>query len=158
MRQRTKKIQRTVSSCKLFALTTLLCLSSSLHADNLVLHVGTLLAVPGESTKNNQSIIVKDNRIIAVEDGFVDVPADAKLIDLKDKFVLPGLMDMHVHLLLELGPQSRSQLLSDTPELSLLRGADYARKTLHAGFTTNSSNDDLVILSIALPDKTGWVQ
>ena len=136
MRQRTKKIQRTVSSCKLFALTTLLCLSSSLHADNLVLHVGTLLAVPGESTKNNQSIIVKDNRIIAVEDGFVDVPADAKLIDLKDKFVLPGLMDMHVHLLLELGPQSRSQLLSDTPELSLLRGADYARKTLHAGFTT----------------------
>ncbi|MDG1205872.1 MAG: amidohydrolase family protein [Pseudomonadales bacterium] len=136
MRQRTKKIQRTVSSCKLFALTTLLCLSSSLHADNLVLHVGTLLAVPGESTKDNQSIIVKDNRIIAVEDGFVDVPADAKLIDLKDKFVLPGLMDMHVHLLLELGPQSRSQLLSDTPELSLLRGADYARKTLHAGFTT----------------------
>lgn len=130
---RTKTLQQAIQTT---CLTICLLLTSALHADNLVLHVGTLLAVPGESPKQNQSVIIRDNKIVSVESGFVDVPSDARLIDLKDKFVLPGLMDMHVHLLLELGPQSQRQQLSDTPELTLLRGADYARKTLHAGFTT----------------------
>lgn len=130
-------IQRYVSHTSIaLMLGLLLGISSNLYADNLVLHVGTLLSVPGEDPKINQSIVIEDNVIVAVEDGFIDIPADAQLIDLKDKFVLPGLMDMHVHLMLELGPQSRGRQLTDSPELTLLRAADYARKTLQAGFTT----------------------
>jgi imidazolonepropionase-like amidohydrolase len=98
-----------------------------------------LLAVPGTAPANNQSIIIEGTRIARVEDGFVD-PADVSgevtVIDLSDKFVLPGLMDMHVHLLGELGPNSRMDALHVTTSMQALKGALHAKRTLNAGFTT----------------------
>ena len=85
-----------------------------------IVHAGTLLAVPGDAPENNQSIIIEGNQITRVEDGFVDpadVSGDATVIDLSDKFVLPGLMDMHVHLLGELGPNSRTDALHVTTSI-----------------------------------------
>ncbi len=104
-----------------------------------VIHAGTLLAIPGEAAVDNQTVVLQGNRIVRIENGFVDpseVGENATLIDLSDKFVLPGLMDMHVHLLFELGPNSRADALTVTTSMSALRGAQYARRTLHAGFTT----------------------
>lgn len=104
-----------------------------------VIHAGTLLAVPGYAPKSKQSIIIEGNRIARVEDGFVDpasVAGDAMFIDLSDKFVLPGLMDMHVHLLGELGPNSRLYMLQVTTSMQALKGAMHAKRTLDAGFTT----------------------
>lgn len=101
-----------------------------------VIHAGTLLAVPGEATESRKTIVVEDGRITRVMDGFADAAADAELIDLSDRFVLPGLMDMHVHLLSELGPNARTDLLTVTTSMSALRGARHARRTLLAGFTT----------------------
>ncbi len=112
-------------------------------ADTLVIHAGTLLAVPGEPAQSERTIIIKANRIDSVHDGYldpgdVDTEADAQvtLVDLSDQFVLPGLMDMHVHLLSELNPNSRIEAVTTSNTLSALRGAQYARRTLHAGFTT----------------------
>jgi imidazolonepropionase-like amidohydrolase len=73
---------------------------------------------------------------VRVEDGFTAVGAGETLLDLSDKFVLPGLMDMHVHLLGELGPNSRTDALHVTTSMSALKGAMHARRTLNAGFTT----------------------
>jgi len=104
-----------------------------------VIHAGTLLAIPGEAPANNRSIIIEGKHIVRVEDGFVDpsgIADDATLIDLSDKFVLPGLMDMHVHLLGELGPNSRMDALQVTTSMQALKGAMHARRTLNAGFTT----------------------
>ena len=101
----------------------------------LVVHAGTLLAVPGESPESDQSIIISGNRIVAIEDGFVS-PGQAELLDLSGQFVMPGLMDMHVHLTDELSPSSRNDALYLTTSMGALRGAHYARKTLLAGFTT----------------------
>jgi len=104
-----------------------------------IIHAGTLLAVPGSAPANNQSIIIEGARIARLEDGFVDpadVPGDVTVIDLSDKFVLPGLMDMHVHLLGELGPNSRLDALHVTTSMQALKGAMHAKRTLHAGFTT----------------------
>ena len=104
-----------------------------------VIHAGTLLAVPGEAPEDNQSIIIEGKRIVRVEDGFVDpssVAGDATFIDLSDKFVLPGLMDMHVHLLGELGPNSRMDALQVTTSMQAMKGVMHARRTLNAGFTT----------------------
>jgi imidazolonepropionase-like amidohydrolase len=104
-----------------------------------VIHAGTLLAVPGNAPKSNQSIIVAGKRIVRVEDGFIDpasLDGDATLIDLSDKFVLPGLMDMHVHLLGELGPNSRLDALQVTTSMQAIKGAMHALRTLNAGFTT----------------------
>jgi imidazolonepropionase-like amidohydrolase len=95
--------------------------------------------VPGEAPQSRQTIVIEGNRIVRVEDGFSDPAAfdpPAKLVDLGDRFVLPGLMDMHVHLLGQLGPNSRNDALYETTSMSALNGAMYARRTLEAGFTT----------------------
>ena len=104
-----------------------------------VIHAGTLLGIPGEAPENRQSIIIEGKRIVRVEDGYVDptsVAGNATFIDLSDKFVLPGLMDMHVHLLFELGPNSRMDALQVTTSMQAMKGAMHAKRTLDAGFTT----------------------
>ena len=104
-----------------------------------IVHAGTLLAVPGEAPKTRQTITIEGNRITAIDDGFVDpanMTGQVTFIDLADKFVLPGLMDMHVHLLIELGPNSRTEALQVTTSMQALKGALHAKRTLHAGFTT----------------------
>ena len=99
-----------IATCLILA--SLLAIPAIADEHTTIIHAGTLLAVPGEAAKNNQSIIIEGGRIARVEDGLVD-PADMSgevtVIDLSDKFVLPGLMDMHVHLLGEIGPTSRRQ-------------------------------------------------
>lgn len=104
-----------------------------------VIHAGTLLAVPGQAAKSEQSIVLSGNRIVSIVDGFANptsLGSDVELIDLSNQFVLPGLMDMHVHLTMELSPNLRSEALYVTTSMSALRGAHYANKTLQAGFTT----------------------
>ncbi len=104
-----------------------------------IVHAGTLLAVPGDAPKTRQTITIEGNRITAIDDGFVDpasMTGELTFIDLADKFVLPGLMDMHVHLLSELGPNSRTEALQVTTSMQALKGALHAKRTLHAGFTT----------------------
>ncbi len=104
-----------------------------------IVHAGTLLAVPGEAPKTRQTITIEGNRITAIDGGFVDpasMTGQVTFIDLADKFVLPGLMDMHVHLLSELGPNSRTEALQVTTSMQALKGALHAKRTLHAGFTT----------------------
>jgi imidazolonepropionase-like amidohydrolase len=87
----------------------LLSYSVQVSADTVVIHAGELLAVPGTKTLSQQSIIIVDGKITEVRAGFVnsqEISKDASLIDLSDSFVMPGLMDMHVHLQTELGPDS----------------------------------------------------
>lgn len=123
---------------KLSALLLIIA-STQAFADTTVIHAGTLLAVPGEQPLSEQTIVLNGNRIKSVQDGFVD-PAtfgdEVTTIDLSDKFVMPGLMDMHVHLTGELSPNARTEALYVTTSMEALRGAYYARKTLLAGFTT----------------------
>ena len=105
----------------------------------VLVHAGNLLAVPGEAPVSRQTIVIEGDRILRIEDGFSDPAAfepAASVIDLRDRFVLPGLMDMHVHLLGQLGPNSRTDALYETTSMSALNGAMYARRTLEAGFTT----------------------
>ncbi|MDE0361235.1 MAG: hypothetical protein OXI74_08720, partial [Rhodospirillaceae bacterium] len=68
----------------------------------VIVHAGTLLAVPGEPAENEKTIVIRNDVIESVLDGYVS-PAEAGATDaaiwsLQDRFVLPGLMDMHVHL------------------------------------------------------------
>jgi len=114
-------------------------LSQSAIAATQVIHAGELLAVPGESPLKNQTIVVKEGIIIAVKKGYIDAETfdkDATFIDLSNSFVMPGLMDMHVHLQGELGPDN----IKDTVKLSdadvAMKSVSYAKKTLMAGFTT----------------------
>ena len=104
-----------------------------------IVHAGSLLAVPGEAPSSDQTITIEGNRITRIDDGFINpanLAGQVKVIDLSNKFVLPGLMDMHVHLLGELGPNSRTDALYVTISMQALKGAMHAKRTLEAGFTT----------------------
>lgn len=100
-----------------------------------LIHAGTLLAVPGQAPKRNATIVVRDGRIAEVRDGFA-TESGARIIDLRDQFVLPGLIDMHVHITRERNPNTLLEAVMDDPEDSALSGAYFADKTLQAGFTT----------------------
>lgn len=101
----------------------------------ILIHAGTLLADATRPPQKAQTIVVTGGRIVAIRDGY-QRERGADIIDLRDKFVLPGLIDSHVHLLTELGPNSRLEEVTRSPEDLVVDGAANARKTLFAGFTT----------------------
>jgi imidazolonepropionase-like amidohydrolase len=121
---------------RLLSILALLCVCTNLNAGNLVIHAGRLLAVPGEAPLEEQTILVNGNRIERVVAGYQPAGPGDTLLDLSDQFVMPGLMDMHVHLLVELGPDAALRQLRESAEMAAMRGVANARKTLMAGFTT----------------------
>src|SRR5687768_15533184 len=63
----------------------------------VVIHAGALLDRPGEAPRGASTIIIRGTRIESIRDGHAAPPPGARLIDLKREFVLPGLIDAHVH-------------------------------------------------------------
>lgn len=100
-----------------------------------VIHAGWLLAIPGEAPLEQQSILVRGERIEGIQAGYV-TPDGATVIDLTDDYVMPGFIDSHVHLQSELGPGRRFNTFTESPSDLAFAGADNARTTLMAGFTT----------------------
>jgi imidazolonepropionase-like amidohydrolase len=147
------------------AFTTILLLSlltMNASAGRQVIHAGTLLATPGEKPLKQQTVVIEDGRISQVISGYqpaLQFGADAELIDLRDSFVMPGLMDMHVHLQEELGPKNDSQNLRWSNELVQMYSIRNAMRTLQAGFTTlrdvGSSSQEMYAVRDAI--NKGWI-
>jgi imidazolonepropionase-like amidohydrolase len=114
----------------------LACIAFPARADTKLIYAGTLIAIPGQTPLKEQTVVVKHGRIVRIAPGFERPPAGASVIDLRNHFVLPGLIDSHVHLLSELGPKSKLQQVEDNESFVSLRGASHALRTLRAGFTT----------------------
>ena len=84
---------------KLFlALLAMLFVCTSTSAQRTILHCGKLLDVVNSKVLNNYSVIIEGNKILDVKEGFATATGSDKVIDLKNKTVMPGLIDMHVHL------------------------------------------------------------
>lgn len=108
--------------------------AASQESEALVVQAGAVIAVPGEPPLGPSTIIVRNGRIADIRAGYVEVP-NARTLDLKDKTLLPGLIDTHVHL--SFGPETRLWSAAiDTPEDVALLAVANAKKTLEAGFTT----------------------
>jgi imidazolonepropionase-like amidohydrolase len=101
-----------------------------------LIHAGTLLAKPGNDPLTKQTIAIDNGKVVSVSPGFTAAKSGDTLIDLSDRFVLPGLIDCHVHLTGEFGPHHKMELVEEGPEAVTMRAAHYARLTLEAGFTT----------------------
>ncbi|MBO6730187.1 MAG: amidohydrolase family protein, partial [Maricaulis sp.] len=114
-----------------------------------VIHAGQLLAVPGEEPASQQSILVRNGRIESVQAGYI-TPDGAEIIDLSDQFVLPGLIDSHVHLQGELSPSGRLDTVTLSSADNALDAARHARTTLMAGFTSAQEVGGQLEASIAL--------
>lgn len=118
-----------------------------------IVHAGTLLDRPGQAPRRNASLIIRGGRIEAVRDGFVpasDFPG-AKVVDLSGKFVLPGLIDSHVHLTSDrAGVEGQLAGVTDSQADFAYEAAWNAKKTLDAGFTTvrNLGDDNGVTLAL----------
>lgn len=106
------------------------------HGQSAVIHAGALFDGTGSDIRENVTIVVEDGIIESVSDGYTDPEGNQMLIDLKDKTVLPGLIDLHVHLEMETNPGRYAETFTMNPEDKALRSVMYARRTLEAGFTT----------------------
>lgn len=125
------------------------------------IHAGRLIAVPGQAPRSASTIIVADGRIVAVQDGHAPAPAGVTTIDLKDKTVLPGLIDSHVHLASDRGGNERLiAAMTDSLPLNAYETYWNGMKTLRAGFTTvrNLGDDKGKVLALKEAVRRGWVQ
>lgn len=115
-----------------------------------IVHAGRLIDGVSDEPRERVTIVVEDGRIAMIEPGFRLATAADELIDLSGATVLPGLMDMHVHLT---GEQSRQSELDAVKKGEADRAYDsvlYAERTLLAGFTTVRNVGDQFNVSIAL--------
>ena len=106
------------------------------YGQRTIIHAGRLIDGVNNTTQTEQSIIVEGNRITSIENGYVKVEKSDKLIDLKGKTVMPGFIDMHVHIEGESNPANYMKRFTDNPPDIAFNSTVYARKNLMAGFTT----------------------
>ena len=126
----------------------------------VVVHAGRLLDHPGRAPRGPSTIVIRDGRISEVRDGFVDVPGSQRVIDQRTRFVLPGLIDSHVHLVSDTGGQLGQLEDVQVEDAALAYNALVnARKTLSAGFTTvrNLGDEHGVTLALRNAIRAGKV-
>ncbi|HVI43855.1 MAG TPA: amidohydrolase family protein [Chitinophaga sp.] len=117
--------------------TALLSLSMmQAFAQKTYVQCGKLIDGSGAAPRQSVTVVIEGRNITAIQNGYTTGGAGDVTIDLKDKTVLPGLIDCHVHI----ESQNSRTAFADGFRLSdadiAYRAAGYARKTLQAGFTT----------------------
>ena len=111
-------------------------LAFTLNAQVKYIHCGTLIDVENKDALKERTIIIDGNKILEVKKGYASAPTDTEVIDLKNMTVMPGFMDMHVHIEHESRPKTYEEKfrLEDTDVA--LEATVFCRRTLDAGFTT----------------------
>lgn len=144
--------------------TLVLCLIGALAAQatataDTFIHAGRLIDVVEGTTKANVTIVVADEKFVRIVNGFQQPSQDDILVDLKQHTVMPGLMDMHTHLMWQHSAKSYTEKFFMNKAEYALRSSVYAKRTLMAGFTTVRELGDDGTNSVALRKAIdeGWV-
>ena len=125
----------------LAALGTTVCSAASFATQTQVIYAGSMLAGAKQTLEKQRTIVIEDAIITRIEKGYVSVTdlalPDAKIIDLKNQFVMPGLIDMHVHVTFERDASANPhRWLTEYEADYALRSVKYLQRTLAAGFTS----------------------
>ena len=107
-----------------------MCTGAIAQEEITIIHAGTLLKVAGEYPQLMQSITVSGNKIISVKPGYIEEEG-ARIINMRDKFVMAGLVDAHIHM----AEGDLNNPLANAADHALM-GVKNSRKVLMAGFTT----------------------
>jgi imidazolonepropionase-like amidohydrolase len=135
-------------------------LSSALAAEPArLVYAGHLIDGTGAAARREVTLVVRGTSIAEVVSGYRSPGAGDEVIDLKDAWVLPGFIDLHVHLGSESSPTSYIEQFTWNPSDFALRAVQHARLTLEAGFTSVRNPGDNGGETISLRDAIakGWV-
>jgi imidazolonepropionase-like amidohydrolase len=138
-----------------FVLSATLAATAQDAAEKVVLvQAGRLLDRPGQTPRGASTLVIRNGKIEAVYDGFDGSKyPGADVIDLRERFVLPGLIDAHVHLDSDkAGQEGLIEALTNSQAYFAYEAAVNARKTLEAGFTTVRNLGDRDGVTLALRD------
>lgn len=101
-----------------------------------LIHAGRVIDGLSDKVAERQTIVVDAGRIAAIEPGFRAPAEGDRVLDLRSATVMPGLMDMHVHITSENSRTSELDRFKKNPADVAIDGVVYAQRTLLAGFTT----------------------
>lgn len=138
----------------LFALT--------LPAQTTIIKAQRLLDPHSGNIVSPAALVVEGKLIASINPA--SLPANATTIDLGDSTLLPGFLDMHVHVLFSTTDRYRVELVSQTPADAVLASLSNLRKALHAGFTTVRDvgqlqpTSDLLAVSLAKAADAGLIE
>ena len=115
-----------------------------------LIHAGRVIDGLANQAMSERTIVIDGGRIVAIESGDRAPSVGDRVVDLKNSTLMPGLMDMHVHITSEYSRTSElDRFKKDGPDIAL-DGAMFAERTLQAGFTTVRDLGDGFRASIAL--------
>lgn len=134
-------------------------LTFDLHAATYI-HAGKLIDGKSDELATEQTIVIEDNKITLIDDGYLAPGVNDVLIDARDKTVMPGLMDMHTHLSGEFNKNSYVEGFKLNPADYAFKSVGFAKKTLLAGFTTVRDLGDSYNVTVSLRNaiKQGLVE
>ena len=132
--------------------------ASEALAQQTVIHAGRLIDVVNSQVLERQSIIVDGDRILAIEPGF-KVLNNGRTVDLREATVMPGWLDMHVHIASQQSPGRQVEAFTLNPADHAYRSVVYAERTLMAGFTTvrDLGTSHGIAQSLRRAIAEGWV-
>ena len=113
-----------------------LLLSFSVFAQKTYIHAGKLFDAKAGKMLTEQTIVVEGNLILSITPGYQNPGSSDQAIDLKSATVMPGLMDMHVHIESETSPTRYVDGFRENEADIAFKSLAFAEKTLMAGFTT----------------------
>ena len=115
-----------------------------------LIHAGKLITAENSQILSEHTIVVEQDKIVALEQGYRKAADGDTIIDLRQHTVMPGLMDMHTHFYTQFSANVYTEGFTMNEADYALRGATFAEKTLMAGFTTVRELGDNYHISTAL--------